>query len=274
MKKNIQIEAEDLLIAMADGIVYAQRPDFCDITFRQLRLSLLKPRTYFDYDKRVIWPVIVFICGGGFTEMDRNAWVPELSWFAKRGYVVASVDYTTRTRSRFPEQLIDIKEAIRFLRAHAAEFGLDPARFAVMGESAGGYLSAITGVTGKTREFDTGGNLEQSSEVQAAIPWYPPVNLGGIKFEDFMLPILPQGLKDYPNILDFVHKEAPPYMILHGTADTQVPVSESEALYDALQKAGVDADLIIFEGVEHAEAHFVQPQVKQMMLDFLNRHLK
>jgi dipeptidyl aminopeptidase/acylaminoacyl peptidase len=89
-----------------------------------------------------------------------------------------------------------------------------------------------------------------------------------------MLPILPQGLKDYPNILDFVHKEAPPYMILHGTADTQVPVSESEMLYDALQKVGVDSDLIVFEGVEHAEAHFIQPQVKQMMLDFLNKYLK
>jgi dipeptidyl aminopeptidase/acylaminoacyl peptidase len=63
-------------------------------------------------------------------------------------------------------------------------------------------------------------------------------------------------------------------MILHGTADTQVPVSESEMLYDALQKAGVDSDLIIFEGAEHAEARFIQPQVKQMMLDFLNRHLK
>jgi dipeptidyl aminopeptidase/acylaminoacyl peptidase len=63
-------------------------------------------------------------------------------------------------------------------------------------------------------------------------------------------------------------------MILHGTADTQVPVSESEMLYDTLQKSGVEAELIVLEGVEHAEAHFVQPQIKQMILDFLNKHLK
>jgi acetyl esterase/lipase len=272
MKKTIRIIAEDLAIAMADDIVYAQRPDFWDITFRQLRLSLLRPRTYFDYDKRVVRPIIVFICGGGFTDMNRNVWVPELSWFAKRGYTVASVDYTTRTSSRFPEQLTDIKEAIRFLRAHAVEFGLDPARFAVMGESAGGYLSAMTGVTGKIREFDKGGNPDQSSEVQAVVPWYPSVNPGGTKFEDSI--VLPQDIKNYPNVLDFVHKEAPPYMILHGTADTLVPVFESEMLYDALQKAGVEAELIILEGAEHAAAHFIQPQVKQMILDFLDKHLK
>jgi acetyl esterase/lipase len=262
-----------MIIAMADGIEYARRPDFCDITTRSLKLSLLRPRTYFSYDKRVVWPVLIFICGGGFTEMDRNAWVPELSWFAKRGYVVASLDYTTRARSRFPESLVDIKEGIRFLRTYAKEWGLDPSRFAVMGESAGGYLSTMVGLTGNRKEFDAGKNLNESSAVQAAIPWYPPTNLSAIPFNEDMLKILPQGLDEYPNVIEYVHKEAPPFMILHGTADTQVPVSQGEDLYNALQKAGIESDLLIFEGAEHAESHFIQPKIKQMMLEFLNKHL-
>jgi probable DNA metabolism protein len=152
MKKTIKLTAKEPLIALADGIVYAQRPDFCDITTRDLRVSLIRPRAFFDYDKRVVWPVVVFICGGAWTEMDRNAWIPELAWFAKKGYVIASVDYSVTARTRFPQQIVDIKEAIRFLRAHADKLGIDPNRFAVMGESAGGYLAALTGAAGELFE--------------------------------------------------------------------------------------------------------------------------
>jgi acetyl esterase/lipase len=274
MKKIISISPDDLIIAMADSIVYAERYNYNNISYYQLKMSLMHPRMFFDYDKRVLQPVIVFLCGGGFTEMDRNAWAPELAWFAKQGYAVASLDYTIRTRARWPEPLIDIKEGIRFLRAHADQWGLDPNRFAIMGESAGGYLSAMAGVTGITREYDTGGYMEQSSAVQVVIPWFPPTNMASIPFTEHMIQLLPHSFKDYPDISKLVHRDAPPYMILHGTADTQVPVSEGENLYNALQAAGVESDLLILSGAEHGEAHFVQLVIKQEILNFLNKYLK
>jgi acetyl esterase/lipase len=273
MKKQLRITIDEPLITLGDGMVYAQRPDWCNAASRSLKVSLIRPRQYFDYDKRVVWPVIVWICGGAWTEMNRNVWIPELAWFAKQGYVIASVDYSVTARTRFPQQLIDIKEAIRFLRANAAGLGLDPRRFAVMGESAGGYLSALVGVTGNLREYDTGTNLGEPSAVQAAVPWYPVTDPSSFQYNEFVAEALPRGFDQYIDITKLVNKNTPPYFIVHGTMDSQVQSSQSEKLYERLQAEGIDSELVIIEGAEHADVHFVQPQIKQMILDFLNKYL-
>ncbi|WP_010254549.1 alpha/beta hydrolase [Treponema primitia] len=274
MKKTLNLTAKEPLITLADGIVYAQRPDWCDATTRSLKISLLRKRQFADYDERVTWPVIIWLCGGAWTEMDRNVWTPELVWFAKKGFVIASVDYSVTARTRFPQQIVDIKEAIRFLRAHADKFRIDPNHFAVMGESAGGYLAALTGAAGTLREYDQGAYLDQSSAVQAAIPWYPATEISSFPIADILADALPPDMRKYPDITKLVTKDTPPYLLLHGTADSQVPLSQSEKLYDVLQAAGVEADLIILEGSEHAEATFVQPEVKEIILEFLRKHLK
>jgi acetyl esterase/lipase len=273
MKRKIVISGNDPLITLAEGIVYAQRPDWCNSTSRELRISLLRPRQYFDYDKKVIWPAIVWICGGAWTEMNRNVWIPELTWFAKKGYVVASVDYSVTARTRFPQQIVDIKEAIRFLRVHSDALSIDPNRIAVMGESAGGYLSALVGLTGNTRDYDLGTNLDRSSKVQVAIPWYPAVDISTFPMTDFLSDMLPPDFRKYPDVSKLVTKNAPPFMILHGTADTQVPISQSENLYDTLQKAGVESEIIILDNSEHAEASFIQTEIKELILEFLKKYL-
>jgi acetyl esterase/lipase len=274
MKKTITIVEKDPLINLNEGIVYAQRAEWCESSTRPLKISLLRKRQFADYDSRVTWPVIVWLCGGAWTEMDRNVWIPELAWFAKQGYVVASVDYSVTARTRFPQQIIDIKEAIRFLRANAEKYGLDPARFAVMGESAGGYLCALAGVTGNIRDYDTGTNLDKSSAVQAAVPWYPVTEVSSFPIADILVDALPPDIKKYPDVTKLVTKDTPPYLLLHGTTDSQVPVSQSEKLYDTLQAAGVDSDLIILEGSEHAQATFIQIEIKEAILAFLRTHLK
>jgi acetyl esterase/lipase len=273
MKRNLVISGKDPIITLAEGIVYAQRPDWCDATSRELKVSLLKPRQYFEYDQKVTWPAIVWICGGAWTEMNRNVWIPELTWFAKKGYIVASVDYSVTARTRFPQQIVDIKEAIRFLRAHADALSIDPKRIAVMGESAGGYLSALTGVTGNTREYDLGTNLDQSSAVQAAIPWYPAIDISTFPAADFLSDMLPPDFRKYLDVSKLVTKDTPPFMILHGTADTQVPFSQSEKFYDALQNIGVESDLIILDNSEHAEATFIQTEIKELIFEFLKKYV-
>ena len=98
--------------------------------------------------------------------------------FATKGYAVASINYRLSQHAVFPAQIEDCKAAIRWLRANAAKYGLDPDHIGVWGASAGGHLVAMLGTTGGVKEFEgTGGNLDQSSRVQCVVDWFGPSDL-------------------------------------------------------------------------------------------------
>ncbi|MDR1287908.1 MAG: alpha/beta hydrolase [Treponema sp.] len=158
MRKIIDVHSftKNKLVILTEGIEYARRWEWCSGAVRSRKLSLIHPRQHFEYDdpSREKQPVLVWLCGGGFTEMDRNVWLAEMAWFAKYGYTVASIDYGVAFRDRFPQAIVDIKEAIRYLRSNEDEFCIDGSRIAIMGESAGGYYSALAGVSGNVKEWD------------------------------------------------------------------------------------------------------------------------
>jgi acetyl esterase/lipase len=286
--KKIQMNRDKPVINLIPKIVYGHRMEGSNAVYRPLSLSLMRPRMSFPYDeKHSDLPVIIWLCGGSFSAMDRNVWTPELAWFAKRGYAVASIDYSVTARAKFPDQIEDVKLAIRYLKAHAEELGLDPQRFIAMGESAGGYLAALVGATANTREYDKGDYLKYSSRVKAVVPWYPLVSV-----PDFLAAVprnslrlfrlreaiheltqinVPLDALNYPDVTKFISGQTPPFLILHGDADTIVPVSQSYLLYEALKAKGVPAELYIFEGAEHADASFTQEETKQLIFEFLQR---
>lgn len=300
MRVEMNITPDEELITLGSDLVYAQKKYWCDATYYPLRMSILHPRRFFSYDqKHEPMPVIVWLCGGGWTEIAHNAWVPELSYFGKAGYIIASVEYSLSPTWTFPEQLMDIKAAIRYLRAHAIELDIDPKRVAVMGESAGGYLAAMVAVTGESDAFDTADNSSYSSDVQAAVLWYPPIDMGDFECrgEIESYDKRPQGLlrgELEPQSLfkglvhlrknvaacramdprTYVSSHTPPTMLLHGTADTQVSVKHSEQMYEALRNVGLEPELLILNGAEHADARFVQPAIKERVLAFLDANLK
>ncbi|MDR1444249.1 MAG: alpha/beta hydrolase [Treponema sp.] len=261
MKRTVKVQVKDASIALAAEIVYGHRPAWGSLSYRPLTLSFMRRR------EGGTLPLIVWLCGGGFTEVDRNVWIPELVWFAKRGYAVASVDYSTAYRSRFPQSVEDVKLAVRFLKARAAEYGIDPARVALMGESAGGYLAALCALT--PGEFDPGGDCK----VQAAVPWYPPVRIAEMR-ASIDKTTLPHDIAAYADITRYVTPEAPPFLILHGSGDDLVPLSQGELLYDALQQAGAAAEMVVIEGAGHGDIAFVQDEVKKIILDFLDAKLR
>ena len=272
MKTKIQISVSEPAVLLAADIVYSQKQEWCEGKYRQLKCALLKPRCHYPYDENKTYPLLVWLCGGSFAEVDRNIWMPELTYFAKRGWAVLSVDYSTTQLTYWPEQLEDVKAAIRYARAHAAEFHIDPARVAIMGESAGGYLSVLAGLTNNAVEYEKGDNLSESSAVQAVVAWYPAAELSRLGQRDWSETHMPRYVADYPDLYGLVTPDAPPTLILHGTGDTLVPYSNGEKLYDELEAAGVESDLYLIEGADHADHPFVQDKAKAIILEFLNKH--
>ncbi len=119
-------------------------------------------------------PLIVWIHGGAFRMGDKGDRIP--SEMLEQGYAIASLNYRLSQHALFPAQIEDCKAAVRWLRAHADTYALDPSRFASWGESAGGHLAAMLGTAGHERSFEVGEHLEQSSRVQAVLDFFGPTD--------------------------------------------------------------------------------------------------
>jgi acetyl esterase/lipase len=229
-------------------------------------------------------PLIVWIHGGGWRNGSKEP-CPAVR-FVNKGYAVASVNYRLSQHAVFPAQIEDCKAAVRWLRANAKKYNLDPDRFGAWGSSAGGHLVALLGTSGDVKEMEgKGGNEDQSSRVQAVVDWFGPTDFtqmggwhDGAKSPEAQLlggPV--QQNKDKAakaNPITYVSKDDPPFLILHGTKDMTVPLRQSEMLSDALKKAGVEVIFELIEGAGHGGKEFYTPQRMQMLEAFFTRHLK
>ena len=278
MRKDVTIRRERPAFMTVSGATYAQVDAWFGHTLRDLKLDVIYPE---DPDKR--YPCIVWICGGAWLDMDRSAHTAFLAWLAMRGFVVASVEYRTSNEAQFPAPLLDVKAAIRYLRAHADRFHIDTERFGTMGESAGGYLTAMSALADDPA-FDRGMWLDFSSRVQAAVPWYPPTDFATME-SALTNAAAPESLLLGKNVADhreeaaaicpvhYVTKDAPPMMIIHGTADTTVPFTQGLELHDRLAELGCDVTLIAIDGAEHADLAFFQQEIWDMIAAFFKEKL-
>lgn len=245
-----------------------------------------------------IRPCVVYIVGGGFSFAAKERNLYDRYEVAKAGYVVASVQYHVISNGIYSDAVKDIKAAIRFLRANAKEYGIDPRNMAVWGESAGGYLTAMTATTNGVREFETGKYLDQSSDVQAAIDVYGLSDLTkiGADYDDeaanaHFTVKSPDGKfihgknsgltsLDKPEVvakanpITYVDKNDPPFLLFHGTKDISVSPSQTLLLHNALREAGVSSTRYVLEEAGHATAEFSDPKVIKIITDFLDLHLK
>ena len=138
MKETIKIQVEAPQYSVVTGTTFAQVDAWFGHTRKDLKMDIIYPE-----DQERLYPCIVWICGGAWVTMDRSAHLAYLAGLARSGFVVASVEYRTSNEAVFPAQLVDIKSAIRYLRAHSDRFRINPEQFGVMGESAGGHLTAM-----------------------------------------------------------------------------------------------------------------------------------
>ena len=243
-------------------------------------LDLYLPKT-----KGAPRPLLVWIHGGAWKAGSKSQC--QARRLVPHGYAVASVEYRFSTEAAYPAQIEDCKAAIRWLRAHAEEYGIDPKRIGVWGSSAGGHLVALLGVTGQDREFDKGENLDQSSAVRCVVDFFGPTDF--LHYGDPPKPLddpasAPAMLIGGPvsthqaeaqraSPIYFVTKDAAPFLIAHGDQDPLVPLQQSTTLDAALKKAGVESTLRVVPGNGHGGPGFTSPEMIQAVVEFLDKHL-
>jgi acetyl esterase/lipase len=231
-------------------------------------------------------PVVLWVHGGAWTTGGKGR--PLVLPLLKDGIAIASITYRFSQQAIFPAQLQDCKAAVRWLRAHAGEFGLDPNRIGAAGTSAGGHLVALLGTTAQHPELEgSEGNLNESSQVQAVVDLCGPTDflhwiLNGQDLSVNEKPTdavarliggLVNSHKDQARAaspLYYVSASACPFFIVHGDQDQLVPLDQSIELNDALQKAGVASTLIVVKGGKHGTE---DPAAVQGAFDFLRAHL-
>jgi acetyl esterase/lipase len=272
-KETITIEVNDPIYYLDEEVTYAQADAWFGHVTRDLRMDIIYPQT-----EGKKYPCIVWVCGGAWTQMNRGAHIPYLSDLARRGFVIASVDYRLGHEAPFPGAIIDIKAAIRYLRAHAKRYSINTEKFGIMGESAGGYLAAMTALT-SGKEFEAGGYLEYSSAVQAACPWYMPCDLPKLEKENaFKFPFFNGSSSDaeycrYINPVAYITPKAPPFLLLHGSDDLVVPLEQSEIIYEALVARKIDVRFVVLKGEGHSGPQFFQKPLWELIADFFKEKL-
>lgn len=235
-------------------------------------------------------PVVVLIHGGAFMMGDSGMETQYAQQLVAQGFAVASVNYRLSGEAPYPAGAQDVKAAVRWLRAHAAEYGFDTAKFAAWGQSAGGWMANMLGATGDQKTiFDDAalGNADQSSAVQAVVSWFGPTNFATMDAQAKEVTACGSrsqvhGSADSPesrwlggavdtssqtastNISSYLAGATtlPAWYLAHGDSDCNVPGGQSAELDAALQKAGATQTYVVLEGAGHADPMFDQTQLQ------------
>lgn len=257
-------------VAFADGVT--GRPDVVywqPSGFRPLTLDLYLPAAP-KTGGPVLHPLVLFLHGGAwFVGHSRHSgafenWPNVLAALAAHGYVVSSLNYRFSREAPFPAALQDVKVAIRFLREHAAQYGIDKERVLVWGGSSGGQLAALAATSCNVAALaPPDGVPAQSDCVQGAVLWYPYTDMGALPAPTGVTPSAegrylgcemascPAETLRLASPASQVTAATPPMLIIHGTLDKTVPVQQSLTLDAALRKAGVHSELLLLPGIGH-----------------------
>lgn len=274
------------------GVVYSQVFER-GRSVRGLKMTLFVPRTK---EKK---PAVLYFPGGGFTSADHEKFLEMRYALARAGYVVAACEYRA-VPNKFPALLEDAKAAVRWMRAHASEFGVDADRIGLLGDSAGGYVVQMAGAINGEKNWDVGDFKEVSSDVQAVVSIYgisdlttigegignenvhasaavtEALLLNGPAFKDFAGASVnadPQKAKAASPI-GHVDGTEPPFLLMHGSGDKVVSPLQSKKMFEALQNKKVEAEYVLVRGAEHGDLPWYQPGVISRVVNFFDRHLK
>jgi len=258
---------------------------YCTLDGVELKMDIYRPQR-----SAAPTPALLYVHGGGWTGGDKRSGegIRDIPKLLARGYLVAAVNYRLAPRYKFPAMIEDVKCAVRFLRANAEQFSINPEKIGAWGGSAGGHLVALLGTADATAGWDVGQYLEQSSRVQAVVDMYGPTDLT-VLFEGANPRLMEQvfGTSDRnsetlqkASPVNWVSSDDPPFLILHGERDPLVPISQSQIFYEKLRAAGVPATFVIVKNAGHGFAPLGGPispsrqELTKMIGDFFDQYLK
>lgn len=217
-------------------------------------------------------PAVVMIHGGGWRVGDKASWAEDAARFAERGWVAFSVNYRLDEPSPFPAEIEDVQAAVRWVRAHASEYGVDTRRIAALGESAGGHLTAMLATLGR-------GPLDADARIKVGAAWSPPVDLTALarsrgdewagRLMGCTLATCPDRLAEASPVTHVDPTDAPLYLV--NSTDELVPLSQAQTMAARLQGAGVDHRLDVLPGTRHAMDF--RDDAWAPTVAFLERHL-
>jgi acetyl esterase/lipase len=267
-------------VEMITGVQYGTAEDG-----KALLLDMAYPRETPGMPRPEKTPVIIEVHGGGWHLGERS--IGRGLLMPLQGFFYASIDYRMSHEAVFPAQIHDVKAAIRWVRAHADRYNLDPDRIGLYGGSAGGHLVTLATATADVPELEGACGWEgHSTRVGAVAAVNPPTDMT-VSAEEW--PWLHQNdgpadwlfggpVKDRAELvkssgaMTYIHADAPPHLLLHGTEDDIVPFSQAEKLHKALLELGVESTLVAFEGVDHALYGYTV-QIWEHVMPFFKKHL-
>ncbi len=246
-----------------------------DVTYgtgggRDLHLDL-----YFPAEHKPSRPAMIFLHGGGWSGGTRKQFAPQSAYLASKGFVAGCIEYRLSGEARFPAAVEDAKCAVRWMRANAGKYGIDPDRMGVGGGSAGAHLAALLGTSAAIAELEgKGGHAEFPSNVNLVVAFNGVFDLA--PFGKQLNPVrnfmggTPEEMPEayaLASPVTHVDKSDPPFLLLHGTQDQVVPHQQSVDFQKRLQSAGVRAELYTAEGAAHGffnRPPWYQPTLERM----------
>lgn len=231
------------------------------------------------------WPILMDVHGGGWDKGDK-AGAEGWKFLNEYGIAAVAVNYRLSGQKKFPAMIEDVKCAVRFLRANAAKYNLDPDRIVASGASAGGHLVSLLGLADESAGWDKGEYEGYSSRVSAVISMagfsdftrevYSTVSMT-IRYATGSMPGTPNAINIAASPVSYITSDDPPFLILHGDKDGTSPLEQSQVLHEALTKAGVASTLVVIKnGPHNFEGANMEPskeEFNQMILDFIMLHL-
>ncbi len=267
-------------LPIPDDVIVSRDVPFASITHDKLGMDIVRPKAPGNH------PGVVLIHGGGFSGGNRQSYLPLAIHLAQNGYVAATVSYRLTPHYQFPLPLHDVKSAVRFLRANAAKYNLDPAHMGAIGTSAGATWAQFLAVSRNVPSLEgKGPHLDQSSSVDCAVSFYGRSDLRrsyeGSRNAAEAVPPLVGGDRQHAldahlraSPLNWINPDSAPILAIHGTRDQNVPYEQSLFLIERLKSVGVDAELETIAEGAHGFKGADEERAIARTLDFLNRKLK
>jgi acetyl esterase/lipase len=284
-----------------DGIIEV------DAVFDGYSVNYLKDIVYASYGERDVvvnlllpsiesaeaFPLIMFVQGSAWLPQNVYRSLPVLVDLARSGYVIASIEYRHSREALAPAQVQDVKAAIRFMRANASRYNINPGKVGVIGSSSGGHLAALVGTSDGEVTFLTQDNSDMSNNVQAVVDFFGPTDF--LQMDDYPSQIIhndagspeslvvggpiqepeQEAMVNAYNPITYIsfEKDIPPFLIIHGDIDALVPFNQSVLLYEALKEANKEATFYRVNGAGHGPGIF-SAEIMDIAKEFLDQHLK